>query len=335
MKAMILAAGLGTRLLPLTRETAKPAIPFANRPLIHYCLEWLVASGVGEVVINLHHQPESVLSAIGQRSWSLKIHISREANILGTAGGLKKVERHFKDRTFLMVNSDSLFEIDLAGPLAHHVGESAVATMVLRQRSSEDLYKGIRIDQEGCIIGIGDWGQSEGAGEDYVFTGVHLFEPEVLRWIPSHRHADINGMVYPRLIQEGLSVRGFVTDAFWAEVGSHETYLRASKDFLIQHGYGVVSKSSLSGRVELISPVLVGTGCHVSDGARIGPLTGLGHHCRVGQQTIIEDSDIWNEVTIGAGAHIKNSIVGHATTIDPGTHLEGVAACGRELKRID
>ena len=177
--------------------------------------------------------------------------------------------------------------------------------------------------------------KSEGAGEDYVFTGVHLFEPEVLRWIPSHRHADINGMVYPRLIQEGLRVQGFVTDAFWAEVGSHETYLRATRRFLSRRGQGVISESSLPVRAELIPPVLLGPGCRVEEEARIGPMVVLGRDCQVGHGTTIQDSVVWNEVAIGAGAQIKRSIVGHGTTIDPDTHLEGIAACGREVKRIN
>ena len=136
MKAMILAAGLSTRLLPLTEKIAKPAIPFANRPLIHHCLEWLVENGVGEVVINLHYQPQSIISAVRQRSWPLRIHFSHEPNLLGTAGGVKKVEKHFRDETFAMINSDSAATVLRAASAASDAETlSGPASAILRMGS--------------------------------------------------------------------------------------------------------------------------------------------------------------------------------------------------------
>ncbi len=335
VKAMILAAGLGTRLLPLTREIAKPAIPFANRPLIHHCLEWLEENGVEEVVINLHYHPQSVVAAIMQGSWPLKINFSHEPILLGTAGGLKKAEGHFQDSTFAMVNSDSLSEIDLAAPTAYHREKGAMATMVLKEKPSEDPYGTVRIDGEGRVRDIKGRGVPQGEGRGYTFTGIHLFEPEIFRWVPSGRLFEINRMVYPRLIQEGRGVWGYVTDAFWAEVGSHETYLQAHRDFLVRRSFGVVSETHLSSRIELVPPVLIGRGCHIGDGARIGPLAIVGHNCDMGQRAVVEDSVLWNEVTLGPGARVRGSIVGHGATIPPGTQLRGMAIWGGEQKRID
>lgn len=335
LKAMILAAGLGTRLLPLTRETAKPAIPFANRPLIHYCLEWLVRNGVDEVVINLHHHPQSIVSAIGQRVWPLKIHLSHEPDLLGTAGGLKKAERYFKDGTFVMVNSDSLFEIDLAAPMAYHREKGGIATMILRKKSAEACCGTVKIDEQGRVITIKGRGLSRAEGRGCLFTGIHLFEPEVFNWIAPGCFYEINQTVYPLLIQEDRGVWGFVTDAFWAEVGSHRTYLRAHRDFLTRRGLDVASQSPLPDRVEWTAPVLIDRGCHIGDKARIGPVAVLGHNCRIGEGAVIEDSVVWDEVTIGPRSHVRGSIVGHGTTVGPGTRLEGMVACGGERKSID
>ncbi len=335
MKAMILAAGLGTRLLPMTRETAKPAIPFANRPLIHYCLEWLVGNGVDEVVINLHHHPESVVSGIGERGWPLKIHFSHEPNLLGTAGGLKKAERYFKDGTFVMVNSDSLFEIDLVTPMAHHREKGGIATMVLCEKSSEGSYGTVKIDEEGRIITIKGRGLPQAEGRGCFFIGIHLFEPEVFDWIPPGCFYEINQTVYPLLIQEGQGVWGFVTDTFWAEVGSPRTYLHAHRDFLTRRGFGVTSESGLSDRVERIPPVLIGRNCLVGDGVRVGPSVVVGQSCHIGEGAVIEDSVIWDGVAIGVGAHIRGSILGHGTIVDPGTQVEGMVVCGGERKSID
>jgi len=334
VKAMILAAGLGTRLLPLTRDVAKPAIPFANRPLIHYCLEWLAKNGVKEVVINLHHRPESIISTIKQRSWPLKIHLSRESHLLGTAGGVKKAERHFTDGTFIMVNSDCLFEIDLAAPIAHHREKAAVATMVLREKSDEDSYGTVGIDNRGRITEIKARGLSRREGKGYNFTGIHVLEPEVFGWIPRDRFYEINQEVYPRLIQRGHGVWGYLTHASWAEVGSHETYLKAHRSFLARPGFSVVSQSRFSEGVKLAAPVLIGSACQAEKGARIGPSVVLGQDCQIGQGTIIEDSVIWDDVTIGTGAHIRGCILGHRTEIEARTHLEGMAISGKERVRI-
>ncbi len=334
MKAMILAAGLGTRLLPLTREMAKAVVPFANRPLIHYHLEWLMENGVNEVVINLHHRSQSIISAIQQRSWPLEIHFSHEANLLGTAGGVKKAEEYFQDETFVMVNSDSLFEIDLASPIAFHREKGGVATMVLKEKSLEDPYGTVTIDEASRIMDIGESEAARGEGKGHTFIGIHVLEPEIFGLIPSGCFFEINQMVYPRLIEEGKPVWGFVTDSYWAEIGSHRAYLQAHRDFLNRHSFGVVSESELSLRARFSAPVLIGKGCEIEDEAQIGPMAVLGQDCHVGPGSIVEDSVIWDKVTVGRGAHVVGSIIGHETTIDSGSYLEGMVVSGEEGKEI-
>ncbi|NIQ37807.1 MAG: NTP transferase domain-containing protein [Proteobacteria bacterium] len=334
MKAMILAAGLGTRLLPLTQKIAKPAVPFANRPLIQYCLEWLGKNGVDEVVINLHHQPESIRSAIEKRSWPIRIHFSHEPEILGTAGGVKKAEKYFKDETFFMVNGDSLYEVDLAGPVAYHKKKGALATMVLRERTPEDPYGTVGVDAKGRITGIGGEPVQEANERGYAFTGIHLFEPALFQWIPPGRLFEINQMVYPQLIQKGREVWGFVTKAFWAEVGSHETYLTAHREFLTRHAFGAITETRLSPRVHLNPPALVGSDCQVEDEAQIGPMAVLGSGCHIGTGAVIEDSVLWENATAGPGSHIKGSIIGHGVAVGPGKHLEGMVASGGEWRKI-
>ncbi len=331
---MILAAGLGTRLLPLTREIAKPAIPFANRPLIHYCLEWLGENGIDMVVINLHHQPQSIVSVIEERSWPFEIHFSHEPSILGTAGGLKKAERFLKDGTFVIVNSDCLFEVELAAPVAYHEEKGALATMVLKEKPPKDPYGTVRTDKAGRIIGIEGPDMRKGQGRGYTFTGIHIFEPEILRWIPPDRSTEMSHMVYPRLIQERRGAWGFLTNAFWAEVGRHETYLEAHRQFLVRHAFGAVTEGRLSPHVRLVPPAIVGLDCQIEDEAQIGPMAVLGPGCHIGRGAIIEDSVLWEKVTGGPGAHVRGSIIGHEVTIDPGARVEGRVVSGGEWQEI-
>jgi NDP-sugar pyrophosphorylase family protein len=290
-----------------------------------------VENEVDEVVINLYHKPNSIVSAVRERSWPLEIHFSHEDSLLGTAGGVKKVEKHFRDGTFVMVNSDSVFEIDLGVPLAYHREKRALATMVLREKGSQDAYGTVRIDKEGRILGIESRGESEG----YLFTGMHVFEPDIFEWIPSGSFCEINRAVYPLLIRKGQSVWGLVTNAFWAEIGSHRTYLQAHRDFLVRSGFALKSESDLPARVKRIPPVLVGRDCHIEEEAQIGPLAVVGHHCSIAQGAIIEDSAVWHGVIIGPGAHVRGSILGHGTVVETGTLLEDVVVCGAEQRRID
>jgi mannose-1-phosphate guanylyltransferase/mannose-1-phosphate guanylyltransferase/phosphomannomutase len=290
---------------------------------------------VDEVVINLHHRPESIVSAVRQKTWPLDIHFSHESDLLGTAGGVKKAERYFKKGAFVMVNSDTLSEIDLADTVAHHREKAALATMVLRKRHPDDSYGTVRMDETGRIVRIGKRVVSSDGEKGYVFTGIHIFEPEVFQWIPQDRFSEINQEIYPQMIEGGQEVRGIVADAFWTEVGSHETYLKAHGEHLSRHNVDVVTESDLSDRGRLTPPVLIGRGCQVEARARIGPSVVVGHGSRIGQGAVIEESVVWDDVIIGSDAHVKGCIVGHRTTIEPGTILNGLVVCGGERKKIE
>jgi mannose-1-phosphate guanylyltransferase len=192
----------------------------------------------------------------------------------------------------------------------------------------------VRIDEDGRVIDIGGALGAQRAGREYIFAGIHLLEPEVFRWIPSGCFFEINRMVYPRLLEEGREVRGFLTDAPWAEVGSHRTYLQAQRDHLMRNPERKVTESVVSDRVELVPPVLVGEGCQIGDGTRIGPRVVVGDNCQIGADVVIEDSAVWSDVTIGSRVHMRGAIVGHRTRIDVGTELKDVVACGEERRRI-
>ncbi len=156
----------------------------------------------------------------------------------------------------------------------------------------------------------------------------------MLQWIPPDRFCEINQMVYPLLIQERRGAWGFVAEAFWAEVGTHRTYLQAHRDFLIRNAFGVVNQSPVSPRVQLIPPVLIGGGCEFGDEAQIGPMAILGQRCRIGKEAVIEDSVLLEKVTVGSGTHVRGCIIGRETAVDPGIHVEDMVASGGEWKKI-
>ncbi|HEX9710648.1 MAG TPA: nucleotidyltransferase family protein, partial [Candidatus Thermoplasmatota archaeon] len=171
---MVLAAGLGTRMRPLTRLRAKPALPVMNRPLLHWTLGLLARNGVTEVMINLHHLPWTVMEAVGDGSvFGLRVSYSREPRILGTGGGPRKVRSFFGDAPFILVNGDILFDFDLRGLLRRHEKARARATLALRPNPDPRRYSSIRTAKDGRVLSLAGLPRRR-RGTPSLFTGVHV-----------------------------------------------------------------------------------------------------------------------------------------------------------------
>ena len=158
MKAMILAAGFGTRLFPLTIDRTKPAIPFLGKPLVGYVAEYIGRFGFRDIVVNLHHQPDSVISALGDGS-RFGVHIDytrEEPQILGTAGALDNARRFLEDGTFLVVNGKIITDIDISAALDSHRRTGAVATMVLKPNLKRERFTVVET-ADGFVTGFGDF----------------------------------------------------------------------------------------------------------------------------------------------------------------------------------
>jgi NDP-sugar pyrophosphorylase family protein len=231
MNAMILAAGLGTRLRPLTHNLPKPLLPVANRPLIHYNLLLLKKYGITDVVINLHHHAEKLRKALGDGSeLGMQITYSEEPEILGTGGGLKKVSAFFANRSFILINADILVDINLDKVVEHHLKKKATATMILREDPEVDRWGVIEADSQGRIhriLGKGDW-----SGEKlskYMFTGIHVLEPKIFSYIPGNGFSTIID-AYTEMIRKSERIFGYIMTGYWMDLGTPERYQKAHLD---------------------------------------------------------------------------------------------------------
>ncbi len=232
MKAMILAAGFGTRLLPLTEKIPKALLPVCGRPLISYTLAFLKKWGIKEIIINLHHHPQSIEKEIGDGSrFGLRIYYSHEPEILGTGGGIKKAESFLANETFLVINSDILVDFDLSRVMDFHRKNKALATMVLRQEEEINSYGAIEIDRDGRVrqflnkIPAG----SRLELKRLIFTGIHLFEPEVFQYIPANIFCSIND-TYIELIRKSKMIYGYLMEGYWVDLGTKERYDRVKRE---------------------------------------------------------------------------------------------------------
>lgn len=277
MRGMILAAGYGKRLRPLTLYRAKPAVPFLNRPLIQYSLDLFEQAGVTEVMINTHHLSETVHQAAVNSS--MKIHFSHEERLLGTAGALKEVEDFLKSDTFLLSNGKIYFEDGLKAAIETHRSSGALVTMVVVPYSLEDPFLPVITDSDLRIKGFARNVPDLTTGSDqyYIFTGIQIINPGLLQFIP-HGFSDTIADIYPPLLQAGYRFQAHLSQAYWCETSTPKRYLDRSLEVLRRRRLDRLSDSRLEGRVKT---AIVGSSVHC-DG-----------------QINLNESIVWDHVRIG------------------------------------
>jgi NDP-sugar pyrophosphorylase family protein len=222
---MILAAGFGSRLRPLTDRTPKPLIAVAGQPLIAYPLALLRAAGIREVIINLHHRSEDIRAALGDGAgYGMAITYSVEDPILDTGGAIKRAKPFLAGGRFAVLNADIICDVDLRQVVAWHEQRRALATMVLRPDYDARRYGVIEIDADGRIRRF--LGKPETVGEPLtplMFAGIHLFEPGVFQYMDDEEDRfGINRVTYPRMLAAGCPIHGYRFDGFWRVLDTHE-----------------------------------------------------------------------------------------------------------------
>lgn len=231
MRAMILAAGLGTRLRPLTDRLPKPLLQVAGRPLIVWNLLLLRRHGVTDVIINLHHLGHLIEQALGDgAAFGMRIAYSKEPVLLGTGGGLKQAEPFFNGEPFFVVNGDTLFDLDLGAVAAAHRQGRAVATMVLRADPDPDRWGAVEVDASRHVVRINGRGRRAGGPTSKrMFAGVHLMHPRLLADVPAGLESSIIE-AYVRAIEGGDTVAGYELSGYWSDIGTPERYAQAQRD---------------------------------------------------------------------------------------------------------
>ena len=323
---MILAAGLGERLRPLTSRRAKPSIPLLNRPLILRTLDYLQFHGVRRAVINLHHLPGSIKDVVmAGRPPRLQIAYSFEAEILGTAGGLKKAESHFKEGgTLTLINSDFVVDCDLGAALQAHRRSGALATMVLVPADPGQRYGVVEMAEDGPIHRISGRPETRPGreGHGYTFTGIHLLEPEILDNIQPGIPCCINKDVYPPLIEAGRAIHGFVHRGQWLEFGTPGLFLEGSFTLLRSGGAPPMVVPTVPAPPWIERPFLLGPDCTFGDGASCTGGLIAGARLKLGPGARLQRSIVHDDVEIGAAAELVDCIVDSGVVLPPGSRLQ-------------
>ncbi|MBP9665068.1 MAG: NDP-sugar synthase [Pyrinomonadaceae bacterium] len=308
MKAMILAAGFGTRLFPLTIDRTKPAIPFLGKPLVGYVAEYIARFGVKDFVVNLHHQPQSVINALGDGS-EFGVHIDyaiEQPDILGTGGALQNARELLENGTFLIVNGKIITNIDIAAAIETHKRSGAVATMVLKANHKRERFTVVEAE-DGFITRFGPHARPVSEAElrdvehaistPLMFTGIHIVEPAIFELIPKGVYSDAVTDVYIPYIRQGGKIAAHVSDGEWFELSTIPRYL------------------------DISLAMMPGGDVH------------FGRNCRLEGVASLKDSVIWDDVTIGNGASLYRTIVADGVTIGPGEHFENAAIVRADMVR--
>jgi NDP-sugar pyrophosphorylase family protein len=303
---MVLAAGLGLRMRPLTQGRAKPALPVLGRPLIHHLLERLRAAGVRDVFVNLHHRPLSVRRAVGDgRRFGLRVRYSYERRLLGTGGGPRKLRRPLRGPFVILVNGDALFDFDLRGLVERHRSSGAPATLALLPNPDPTAYAPVVTDASGRILSLA--GRPRPArGRVSLFTGVHVLDPALLDRLPSGASDSVRDLYAP-LVAEGARLLGVRVRGAWYDLGAPAQYLAAQRLMLRRRG---------------LSRVL-GRGARVAAGARVRAAV-VGAGCRIARGARVEASVLWENVAVESGAVLRRCVVADGVRIAEGESLEGL-----------
>jgi len=318
MKAMILAAGFGTRLRPVTYTLPKPIVPLAGRPLIGWAVESLLAAGIRDFVVNLHHLPAPIERYLRERYAGIAhFDFSYEPEILGTGGGVRKVRTLLEsDPEFFLVNGDTIQFPPYDALRAARNDRDALAALTLRHPPQGDRFTPVYFD-DGIITGFG-----RGTGEALMFSGTHLISNRIFGYLPDKDFSGIVDEVYQPLIDSGREqIAGVVDDSLWFDIGTPQRYMSASRTLL---------DLMVRGQVPVPRDTRVVGDSLIANTARMATIT----RSIVGERSIIEgtltDTAIWDDCRIAAGAKLDGCIVAHGVEITAPIELRNVLICRDE-----
>jgi mannose-1-phosphate guanylyltransferase len=337
MKAMILAAGKGTRVRPITYTIPKPLIPILQKPVMEFLLELLRKHGFDQIMVNVSHLADEIENYFrdGQR-FGVEIGYSFEGRIvegklvgeaLGSAGGLRRIQdfNTFFDDTFIVLCGDALIDLDLTAAVKWHKAKGAIATVVTKKVPKEEVssYGVVVTDQDGRIKSFQEKPSVEEALSTEINTGIYIFEPEVIDYIPPKQQYDIGSELFPKLVEIGAPFYAVSMDFQWVDIGKVPDYWQAIRGVLM----GEIKNVNIPGRevapgiytglnvavnwdkVKIQGPVYIGSMTKIEDGATIIGPTMIGPNCWVCSGATVDNSVIFEYSRLGAGVRLIDKLV--------------------------
>jgi NDP-sugar pyrophosphorylase family protein len=311
MKAMILAAGEGTRLRPLTLTVPKPMIPIVGVPLLARTIQWLAEQRVTEVALNLYHRPQAILDYFGDTWQGVRLHYFFEETLRGTAGGVKGAEAVLGDAPFYVIYGDNLIHADLRRLADFHAEHQGLATIALFHHPFPTAAGIVGVEKTGRITRFVEKPKAEDVFSDLANAGVYVLDPAVLQWIPADSPSDFGRDLFPLLLTEGKPLYGTLLEGYLQDTGTPESYRQANWDIL----QGTAPGSDRSGSC------WAAPSARVSASAQLEGLNVIGENAVIEENAFLKNCILWEGAVVGQEAVLSDCILGRFSRIPAGTHV--------------
>ncbi|HEX8743115.1 MAG TPA: NDP-sugar synthase [Thermoleophilaceae bacterium] len=318
MKAMVLAAGLGTRLRPITYEIPKPMVPVLDRPVMAHILGHLERQGFDEVIANLHYFPDAVRGYFGDR-----VEYRYEEELLGTAGGVRNVADFFGDDPVVVISGDALTDVDLNALVERHRASGGIATLTVKHVEETEEYGVVIHDSDGRIQGFQEKPPTSEALSHLGNCGIYCFSPEIFEYFPQEPFADWANDVFPALLENDVPFHVHETREYWNDVGSLAELRQGTWDALEGR-----LELELTGEPEGDPPVWVGQGVDVGDDVRLMGPVAIGDGCRIGDGAALRDTIVFPGTEVAPGTIAIGAILGRGGIVDAMRPLADLRAPG-------
>ncbi|MGE5138991.1 MAG: sugar phosphate nucleotidyltransferase, partial [Rudaea sp.] len=324
MKVVVMAGGEGSRLRPLTINRPKPMVPLVNRPVMGHIVEWLKRHNLTDIIATLQYRADNIENYFGDgSSFGVNMTYSVEQHPLGTAGSVKYAEKYLsRDEPFVIVSGDALTDINLTEIVDFHIKCGAALTITLYRVPNPLQYGVIMTDENGRIqrfLEKPSWGE---VISDTVNTGIYVVSPEVLDDIDVEEECDFSKDLFPRLMQKGAPLYGFVAHGYWTDVGTLSEYQHACNDLLshrvdvgelgteIQPGVYAGQDVEVAADAQLAGPIYLGDGVQLKPGVVMHGPAAIQAFSIVDERAHIDRTFIWRNAYIGEGVELRGAVIG-------------------------
>ncbi|MGE5288260.1 MAG: sugar phosphate nucleotidyltransferase [Micromonosporaceae bacterium] len=343
MKAVVMAGGEGTRLRPMTANQPKPLLPVANKPIMEHVLRLLKKHGFHDTVVTVQFLASLVRNYFGDgEDFGMSLQYATEETPLGTAGSVKNAEDALRDEAFVVISGDALTDIDLSDMIKSHKKHGALVTIGLKRVPNPLEFGIIIVDDEGWIqrfLEKPTWGQ---VFSDTVNTGIYIMEPEVLAEVPLGESVDWSSDVFPRLLERGAPLHGYISSGYWEDVGTNESYMKAQADVLagrvdveidgfeMSPGVWIADGVEVDPEAVLKGPICIGDYAKIEAGAELREYTVVGSNVVIKEGAFLHRAVIHNNVYVGPGANLRGCVIGKNTDVMGSVRIEEGAIVGDE-----
>ncbi len=325
MKAIVMAGGDGTRLRPVSSDLPKPMVPLFDRPVLEHILRLLRKNGIIDVCLTLRFLSAVVSDYFGDGSdFGINLEYRIEKEPLGTAGGVRSCLDFVGDEDFLVISGDAVCDFDLTRCISHHRSFGAEATIVLCRQENPLEYGLVVLSPDGHVSRFIEKPGWDGVITDFVNTGIYILSPSVLEDVPEGANRDFAKDIFPNMLKNRRSLFGFVSEGYWRDIGSPQSYLQSNFNALSgdlkvdfpapEIETGVFSASLIPSDTEIIPPCYIGKNVAIGRGASIGPYASVLSGSRIGRGTRVASSMV-NGALIGDRASVSGAIVCESAAI--------------------